>query len=341
MSFLYVIAECAQGYAASSLDESLNLAIWLTKSAKAAGANAVKFQLVIAQELATRDYKHFKLFESLELGFADWKQVADLANRLDLDLIFDIFGEVSLKMAEDLGAAAIKLHPTDFTNIHLIRKVGASSIPSVIAGCGGCTFSEIQETIKELQNVQSLTLLHGFQGYPTSRVDNCLSRLRVLNSAFCTQSNLRLGFADHAEPFSTDSTHLAAASLGFGVTVIEKHLTLARCLHLEDYESALSPDEFHSFVDTIHACYEAIESESTSSNSFVLPKSEESYRKNVSRHVVSSSDLDCGHTIAANDLSLKRTSSSNALTDPLLVIGKKTRAFVTANTAFTLDIIEP
>ena len=59
MSSLYIIAECAQGYAASSLDESLNLAFWLAKSAKAAGANAVKFQLVIAQELATQDYKYF------------------------------------------------------------------------------------------------------------------------------------------------------------------------------------------------------------------------------------------------------------------------------------------
>lgn len=338
---LYIIAECAQGYAASSHDESINLALWLTRSAKAAGADAIKFQLVYAQELATEDYQYFDLFKSLELGSDGWKQVAGLANTLKLDIIFDIFGESSLRLAEVLGANAVKLHPTDFTNIDLIKKVAASSIPHVIAGCGGCTLSEIQSTILKMKDIQSLTLLHGFQGYPTSRVDNCLSRLITLrNSLNSISPTTRLGFADHADPLSTDSTHLAAASLGFGVSVLEKHLTLARCLQLEDCESALSPDEFLSFVNTMHKCYEARASSLCTNSSFELPESEKSYRMNVSRHVVAASNLDSGHTILSSDICLKRSSSSNALTDPLAVIGKKTSASINADTAFTSDLLE-
>ena len=78
-----------------------------------------------------------------------------------------------------------------------------------------------------------------------------------------------------------------------------------------------------------------------SNNSFDLPVSEGLYRKNVSRHVVSSANLDSGHTIQPFDICLKRTSSSNAFTDPLLVIGKKTLTSINANTAFTSDVIGP
>ena len=259
----------------------------------------------------------------MELGAEGWEKVADLARTLELDLIFDIFGDVSLKMAEDLGASAIKLHPTDFTNFDLIKRVTASSVKNVIAGCGGCTVVEIRDTLEEFKDHQSLTLLHGFQGYPTSTPDNCLSRLNVLNNILASlSSDVRLGFADHAEPLSADSTHLAAVSIGFGVSVVEKHLTLARCLQLEDCESALSPDEFFNFVKTMHSCYEARANSLCDENSFLMPESEKTYRKNVSRHVVSTSNLDSGQTVNPSDICLKRTSSANALTDPLEVIGK-------------------
>ena len=182
MQPIYVIAECAQGYASRSVDESIFLALLLTRCAKSAGADAVKFQLVIASELSTTDYKYYDLFKSLELGYGGWRQVADLSNELNIDLIFDIFGSDSLRMAEDLGSSAVKIHPTDFSNRRLINEVARSTINNVIAGCGGATCSEIHLTVDELQSSKSLTLLHGFQGYPTSRVDNCLSRLQFLRS---------------------------------------------------------------------------------------------------------------------------------------------------------------
>ena len=64
-----VIAECAQGYFAESTDKSVDLAKWLVRSAKECGSDAVKFQLIFADELATPDYKYHGLFKKLELGF--------------------------------------------------------------------------------------------------------------------------------------------------------------------------------------------------------------------------------------------------------------------------------
>lgn len=340
MKSVYIIAECGQGYASSSFDESISIALLLTKSAKAAGADAVKFQLVIASELATPDYKYFDLFKTLELGYGGWEKVSACAKEIGLDLIFDIFGVSSLQMAESLGSTSVKIHPTDFTNIDLIRKVAASSIKNIIAGCGGTTYSEIEITVNEFTNAESLTLLHGFQGYPTLRQDNCLSRLQFLKDFIeSSHVSMQLGFADHADPLSTDATHLAATSLGYGVTVIEKHLTIAKCLQLEDHESALSPDEFLSFVRALRACNDAKSEHLVTGTLFKLPESEMAYRRSVSRQVVAKIDLSSNHTITHSDICLKRTSAIDAIDDPNMIVGKSTRKSISANSPFTSDTI--
>ena len=55
-----IIAEVAQGY-----EGDRTLAKMLARGSMRAGADAVKFQLVFADELATPDYQHYKLFKSL------------------------------------------------------------------------------------------------------------------------------------------------------------------------------------------------------------------------------------------------------------------------------------
>ena len=142
-SDLYIIAECAQGYSASSITDSVNLAIWLVKSAKAAGADAVKFQLVIADELATPDYKHYELFKSLELEINHWLPIASCANELSIDLVFDVFGRESLSLASILGANLLNFIPLILTT-HLLNAVAEhGSFSNVIAGCGGSSKKEL------------------------------------------------------------------------------------------------------------------------------------------------------------------------------------------------------
>jgi len=146
-----------------------------------------------------------------------------------------------------------------------------------------------------------------------------------------------LGFADHSDPLSPESVHLAVMSLGFGVTVIEKHLTLARCLELEDFESALSPDEFRSFVCKLRSSYQAKGQDLSDNEEFKIPESESNYRRQVSRHVVSSRELQHGHIVTAGDILLKRTSKNSAITNPSDVIGRKTSINIPTNHSFELS----
>ena len=104
-------------------NESVELAKMLVRSAKSAGVDAVKFQLIVADELSTEDYKYFELFKKLEIGYEGFKKVCDLANEINIEVIFDIFGPHSLAIAESLNIKTIKIHPTDFTNFELLEMV--------------------------------------------------------------------------------------------------------------------------------------------------------------------------------------------------------------------------
>ena len=328
-----VIAECAQGYLMPDITDSIQLAKWLVKSSKASGADATKFQLVLADELCTPDYKYYELSKNLELGFNGWKEICQLSKKIGLEMIFDVFGIESLKMAENLGVSEVKLHPTDFRNNLLLEKVSKSKqIKKVIAGCGGSEFSEIKRTLKILGSHKQITLLHGFQGYPTPLEENCLDRIKILLSLAEKMGNhIQIGFADHADPGSYDSTHLASMAVGLGATTLEKHLTLSRCLKLEDHESALSPDELKVFVDIIKRISKSKGKLSQNSPNYNLPPAEIKYREFCIRHVVSKREIKENQIISNEDVCLKRSSSIDPITNLNDVIGKKSKRIIPAN----------
>ena len=70
MKRIKFIAELAQGY-----EGKVSQACELLKGAKAGLADFAKIQIVYADELATKDYKDYKIFQSLELNKHEWKKI--------------------------------------------------------------------------------------------------------------------------------------------------------------------------------------------------------------------------------------------------------------------------
>ena len=73
-----IIAELAQGF-----EGDLTKAKLLVNAAASSGADIVKLQLVYADELATPDYLHYKLFKSLEMPDNSWKELLDYSKELN------------------------------------------------------------------------------------------------------------------------------------------------------------------------------------------------------------------------------------------------------------------
>jgi len=328
-----IVAELAQGFEGNYTQARL-----LINAAYRAGADAAKFQLVYAEELATPDYKYYDLFKSLEMPDEDWQKLAAYALELNIDLYLDIFGLRSLALSEKIGLKGIKLHGTDIANIGLLKAVAAGSIQKVLMGAGGAHLSEI-ETALELLSGKEVIILLGFQGYPTPDETNQIERIQVLKNHLGSKyKNCRIGFADHADPSSPLRYAIPAAAVGAGATVLEKHLTLGKVMKLEDHEAALNPDEFLEFTQVIRICGAAVGTAQITED-FRMSESEKGYRTMIRRHVVAGRNLKAGDTVRPEDILLKRTSAESVITDLGQVYGKKLQRDKQTNEAILLTDI--
>ncbi len=313
-----IIAEMAQGF-----EGNYNQAKLLVTAAASAGANAAKFQLVYADELATPDYEYYDFFKSLEMNDEEWACLKKYSDEKQIELYLDIFGSKGLDLCERVGIKTIKLHPTDINNLSLLQSVSVSKIENLILGVGGATLDEIENALNFL-NRKKIDLLLGFQSYPTENKDNQIFRLKTLSKLMKKKfSNFRIGFADHALPNGGLKYALSCTAIGAGANVIEKHLTLGKVMKMEDHESALNPDEFKEFVKVINQSALAFGNNEYFSGDFEMSISEKKYRKVIRRHVVTSKPLKKGHTITKDDVLLKRTASVNVIYDLNNVYQKK------------------
>lgn len=326
-----IIAENAQGF-----EGSPSLTMQLLKAAAAAGASAAKYQLVYADELATPDYEFYNMNKGLEMPDEVWKELKDYADSLDVELIFDIFGNRSLKLAESLGSKTVMLHATDITNIPLLHLVSLGPIERVILGAGGAHLNEIENALKVFGNKKVCVML-GYQGYPTPDEHNQISRVVYLKNLLEGRyENVSVGFSDHSLPDSELVASLSAMALGAGATSFEKHLTIAQVMKYEDYESAINPDQFAAYVESLTACSKAFGSTSDSSD-FGMSASEVGYRKFVRRHVVTSDFIKAGTTVSEQNFIFKRSSLNGALSSVQDLLGKKAVNDIDANQPVTLS----
>jgi N,N'-diacetyllegionaminate synthase len=324
-SNIEIIAELAQGF--EGCPEQARL---LLRAAAAAGADAAKFQLVYADELATPNYKYYDLFRSLEMADSVWAGLAEYARELNIGLHLDVFGTRSLALADGVGAHALKVHGTDIANVGLLRQIAQSSVPKILLGAGGALLPEIEQALCLLSGKEVVILL-GFQGYPTPNDANQISRVRLLSNRYVGRnSNVSIGFADHAPPESPLRFALGAAALGAGARIFEKHLTLGEVMKMEDHEAALNPDRFSEFAQILRDCATAF-GNANDTTDFGMSEAEHDYRKTIRRHVVTQRPVVAGSRIAPADLVLKRTASANPLTDLNTVYGATVTRDIDAN----------
>jgi sialic acid synthase SpsE len=326
-----IIAELAQGF-----EGNVKQAMLLVNAAAAAGANAAKFQLVYADELATPDYEYYDLFQSLEMTDEEWNSVSLYAKKQKIELYFDIFGSKSLKLCEEIGINGIKLHGTDIANIGLLNEIAECTIQKVYLGAGGAHLGEIKQAISILKNKTVIVLL-GFQSYPTPNKDNHIDRISVLKRILKNEfKNFQIGFADHADPTSPLRYAIASTAIGAGAQIIEKHLTLGKVMQMEDHESALNPDEFLEFTQVIRDCVDSL-SKANNEDDLGMSDSEKKYRKMIRRHVVSSKDIKAGSVLKPSDIVLKRTSAENFITEISSVYNKTILEDIVSNTAISAN----
>ena len=174
---------------------------------------------------------------------------------------------------------------------------------------------ELQKAISILGD-NSICIMTGFQAEPNLYPDVELDKIEFLKNAF----KLPVGYADHIDANDTLATILPSMAVLKGANVIEKHLTIDRNhLMLEDYISALNPDEFKQMVELIRNT----EKFSCTGSTFTLSEREKTYRVNTKKAVLVAQNIKLGAIIKAEDVVMLRTGKQvDELIDIEDIIGK-------------------
>ncbi|HSV48648.1 MAG TPA: N-acetylneuraminate synthase family protein, partial [Ramlibacter sp.] len=247
---VFIVAEAGVNH-----NGDLAMARQLCDAARAAGADAVKFQTFRAEDLVvpgaptaayqsrqTGEQDQFALLRRLELDAGAHAALRDHCAAIGIEFFSTPFSEAAVDLLVGLGVRRIKLPSGELTHRALVAKAAATGLPLLLS-TGMATLAEVEEALGWAHaargHLREVTVLHCTSAYPAE--DGSLHLLALETLARAT--GLPVGYSDHSTGIEAA---LAAAALG--AVAIEKHLTLDRALSGPDHAASLQPDEFAALV---------------------------------------------------------------------------------------------
>lgn len=298
---VFIVAEAGVNH-----NGSMTLAKKMIDAAKAAGADAVKFQTFKAEELATKrapkagyqkkrvkGKSHYEMLKELELSAEDFKQLSYYSSRKKIIFLSTPFDALSADLLDKIGMPAFKISSGEITNLPLLCRIAHFGKP-IILSTGMASLSEVKNAVKAIFSLgnKKLILLHCTSSYPTRYEDVNLLAMKTLRKTF----NVPVGYSDHTPGLETP---VAAAALG--AVVIEKHFTLDKKLEGPDHRASLSPEEFRKMVKTIRNIEKAL------GDGIKAPRKTEMAVQAVARKsIVALRNVSKGTQLSAEMLTIKR-----------------------------------
>ena len=302
----FIIAEAGVNH-----NGEMGLAHKLIDAAAKAGADAVKFQSFVTEDVVTPEAQkaryqvettgqnggQFAMLKKLELSKDQQKELKTHCDEAGILYLCTPYEEKSADLLEAIDVAAYKIASTDTTNIPFLRYLAGKGIP-VMLSTGMSSLGEVEEAVNELK-------LHGLNGeiiilqctseYPAPVNEINLRAMKTMELAF----GCPVGFSDHTPGIGTSPWAVAA-----GACVVEKHFTLNRNMEGPDHRASIEPDELKELVRTIR------DVETAMGDGIKRPMPSELPNKTrMQKSLVATRLIPAGETIQKADLTCKRPGS--------------------------------
>lgn len=331
----FVIAEAGVNH-----NGDIALAKDLIRAAREAGADAVKFQTWITEDIVTRESvsaeyqqtnteeeSQFQLLKELELPHEAFRELKAFAEEEGILFLSTPDDSGSARFLVELGMPLLKTGSGELTNLPFLAELAEYGLPMVVS-TGMSTLEEVRIAVNLIQskNTQPLTLLHCVSNYPAAP-EEC--NLRAMDT-MASELGVTIGYSDHTMGIS-----VPIAAVARGARVIEKHLTLDRNMPGPDHLCSADPVEFKAMMEGIRDVEAAL------GNGVKRPMpSELKTLEVVRKEVVAARCFPKGHCFEPGDLALKRGSGVGLEPAKLeSVYGKFLTKEVEVDEAITLAIL--
>lgn len=303
----YIIAEIGFNHAGD-----VRTAKKLIREAKAAGADAVKFQSFAAEDILLPNSPYFRKLKKAELSFRHHKLLADFARKKKIDFISTAYSMKAVDLLEEIKVKAHKVASMDLNNFELLERVAKTKKP-IFVSTGMATLEEIKKSVNLLRRLKSgpVTLLHCISKYPTKPEEANLDFLaKIRQSCKCP-----VGYSDHTRGIFT-----CFLSAILGAAVIEKHFTLDNSLKGADHYHSAEPAQLKELINQIRLAFSAI---GDSGNFNKRP--DRKFAGLFRRGIYARTDIHRGAIISRKDLLLCRPEKHLSAFDIIKIICKKAK----------------
>ena len=297
-----IVAEVAQAH-----DGSLGTAHAYIDAVASAGADAVKFQVHLADAESTvdepwrvrfslQDETRFDYWRRMEFTEAQWCGLREHAQERGIEFHASPFSVEAVALLTRVGVDRWKVASGEVGNRPLLEAIAADARP-VIVSSGMSDLEEVAAAVTLLQAAGiDVTVLQCTTAYPCPPEELGLDLMAVYRERL----GVPVGLSDHS---ATTAAGIAAVTLG--AVLLEVHVTLSRDGFGPDVAASLTIDELAGLVRGVRFVEAAL------ANPVAVDKADgrASMRALFTRSVAPVRDLPAGHVLQADDLTLKKPGS--------------------------------
>ena len=318
---VYIVAE-----AGSNHDRDLGQAKRLIEVAAEAGADAVKFQTFLADQIVAEttvrakyldailppDKSMADLFRDLELPREWHAELKAYTESCGIDFLSTPFDHEAVDLLDALGVKAFKVATYELWHLPLIRDVASRGKP-IICSTGMADIGEVADAVAAVRSTgnEQLILMHCVVNYPPPFADLNLRAIQTMRQAF----GVPVGWSDH-----TPGWLAAVVATTLGAAVIEKHYTTDRGRPGPDHRFALEPGELAQMVRAIRDTEDAL-----GDGIKRMAPAEADLYVTARRSLFAARAIDPGRIVTEDDVAILRPGTGIEVRDLPHVIGRTAR----------------
>jgi len=319
----------------------LDVALKLIEQAKAAGADAIKFQKRKVANIFTKvafdspyhgpnsyadTYGEHR--NALELDDSKWDRIFEHSRTVGITCFASPWDEDSADFLEHHEVPAYKMASADLTNIPLLRHAASKKKP-ILLSTGMSTLVEIDTAVSEVLRINSqLIVMHCVSAYP---FDEHMANLRMISTLKARYPDLIIGYSGHEK----SGIVVSLGALALGAKVIERHFTLDRHMKGTDHIASLEPQGLQQLIGDIRKMESALGDGVKRIYDEELP-----IRRKLGKSVTAKRDMSKGTVLTKDELTMKSPGTGLPGYELDHFVGRVAQADIAKDYQFSVDELD-